>query len=141
MNNSIEKVMQKNHEELESDLHHLIENKNISKDNLFKGFEEYLKKIRNHFVTEEQAIFSFYQIEEKDDKNIIFKLMDQHVEILQMLEKIEKRIDEWSDIDFSGLKEKIDSHVGIENNILYKSLDENLNESEREYILKKIEEM
>ena len=138
---SIEEAMQKNHKDLEGDLNELIDGKSPSKEGLYKNFDEYLKKMRNHFITEEQAIFSFYHIEDKENSDVVFKLMDQHVEILLMLEKIEKRIDEWSDIDFSELKRLLTEHVAIENNILYKNLDKDLNESERQFVLKKIEEM
>ena len=138
---SIEDAMKKNHEDLEADLNSLINNKEMEEGDFYSSFDNYLKKIRNHFVTEEQAIFSFYHIEDKEDSNVVFELMDQHVEILQVLEKIEKKIDKWSDIDFSGLKKILTAHVAIENNVLYKDLDKNLSESEREFVLSKIEEM
>jgi len=138
---SIEEAMRKNHQDLGTDLEKLIKNADINKEELYREFNNFLGKMRNHFVTEEQAIFSFYHVESKDNNNLVFELLDQHVKILSMLEDVEKRINEWNNIDFSDLRKNIANHVAVENKILYKNLDETLSESEREFVLRKIGEM
>ncbi|UCD13824.1 MAG: hemerythrin domain-containing protein [Thermoplasmatales archaeon] len=118
--------------------------KNIEKDaeSLLKSIDEFEWKIKKHYFVEEKAIFTAYEPEDVNEGYaMVPKVLKQHDEILKKLKIFKKSIKKKKAFDFQGFKEMLKNHKNFEEGNLYPRLEQELPESEKKLIIKRINEI
>jgi iron-sulfur cluster repair protein YtfE (RIC family) len=120
-----------------------VEN-NIGRDfgflsNSFNTFQWNLEK---HFFVEERAIFTSYNPKNPaKDYNFISDLMDQHTEILELIELLRKKIQKKETFDLNELKKLLVKHKTYEEKNIYPVIDQEIDEGEKSFIIDRIKEI
>jgi len=131
----VSKLMLCEHERIEKLLEEL-EKAVLGKKNIEESFSKFKWTLEKHMFLEEKAIFSaFVKESEVDD---IFRLMNEHGDIMRLVSKIEKEI---PNTDIDELKVAMIDHVDFENTHFYPKLDELLSESQKKEISEKCREI
>ena len=118
--------------------------KNLSHDfgflsNSFNTFQWNLEK---HFFVEERAIFISYNPNDPDrEYKFSSVLMDQHAEILEMIESLRKKLEKREPFDLNQLKKSLVKHKTFEEKSIYPVIDQEINEGEKRYIIDRIKEI
>jgi hemerythrin-like domain-containing protein len=111
----------------------------ISTMKVFDTFEWELEK---HIFIEEKAIFTSYKPTNiVEGYKMVPELIQQHNEILNRLRVMRKNLMWQRPIDYDEFKELIMAHKTFEEVSLYPKLDQELDESQKEEIMKKIREI
>ena len=137
--NTITYYMLKDHRVLDELLKPILDGFGLDKAGLKANFQAFRDKLDKHMQTEEQAIFSFSDLGDAQTMQIVRELLVEHGSIRNRLEDLSLQIikgEEPRDFeDFIGL---LDRHQRIEGDVLYPKLDRELGDSEKKYILHKI---
>ncbi|MFA6254794.1 MAG: hemerythrin domain-containing protein [Patescibacteria group bacterium] len=136
----ITSLMIKSHQQIEQLINQF--EKSLGRDSKLadKSFLELRIGLEQHFLTEEKAIFAFSQ-QGNDKYNGIPNLIQQHGIMLEMINNIKNQLATKKSFSISEFKTYIGKHRMIEEGILYPKLDAELNESQKQFIIKKIEEI
>jgi len=111
----------------------------ISTMKVFDTFEWELEK---HIFIEEKAIFSSYEPTNiVEGYKMVPELIQQHNDILNRLRVMRKNLMWQRPIDYDEFKELIMVHKTFEEASLYPKLDQELDVSQKEEIMKKIREI
>jgi hypothetical protein len=111
----------------------------ISTMKVFDIFEWELEK---HIFIEEKAIFTSYKPTNiVEGYKMVPELIQQHNDILNRLRVIRKSLIWQRPIDYNDFKELIMAHKTFEEVSLYPKLDQELDVSQKEEIMKKIREI
>jgi iron-sulfur cluster repair protein YtfE (RIC family) len=111
----------------------------ISTMKVFDTFEWELEK---HIFIEEKAIFSSYSPTNiVEGYKMVPELVQQHNEILNRLRMMRKNLQWQRPIDYDEFKELITTHKTFEETSLYPKLDQQLDGSQKEEIMRKIREV
>lgn len=120
-----------------------VEN-NLGKDfgflsNSFNTFQWNLEK---HLFVEEKAIFTSYNPDESDKKYTYFSdLMDQHTEILAIIESLRKKLQKREPFDLNELKKLLVKHKTFEEKNVYPLLDQEIDDCTKRVIIDRIKEI
>ena len=111
----------------------------VSTMNVFDTFEWELEK---HIFIEEKAIFTSYKPTNiVEGYKMVPELIQQHNEILNKLRVMRKNLMWQRPIDYTAFKEFIMAHKTFEEASLYPKLDQELDVSQKEEIIRKIHEI
>ena len=111
----------------------------ISTMKVFDTFEWELEK---HIFIEEKAVFSSYKPTNiVEGYKMVPELIQQHNDILNILRVMRKNLMWQRPIDYDEFKELIMAHKTFEEVSLYPKLDQELDASQKEEIMKKIREI
>jgi hemerythrin-like domain-containing protein len=111
----------------------------ISTMKVFDTFEWELEK---HIFIEEKAVFSSYKPTNiVEGYKMVPELIQQHNDILNRLRVMRKNLMWQRPIDYDEFKELIMAHKTFEEVSLYPKLDQELDVSQKEEIMKKIREI
>ena len=111
----------------------------ISTMKVFDTFEWELEK---HIFIEEKAIFTSYKPTNiVEGYKMVPELIQQHNDILNRLRVMRKNLMWQRPIDYDDFKELILAHKTFEEASLYPKLDQELDVSQKEEIMKKIREI
>jgi len=111
----------------------------ISTMKVFDTFEWELEK---HIFIEEKAIFTSYKPTNiVEGYKMVPELIQQHNDILNRLRVMRKNLMWQRPIDYNDFKELIMAHKTFEEASLYPKLDQELDVSQKEEIMKKIREI
>jgi hemerythrin-like domain-containing protein len=111
----------------------------ISTMKVFDTFEWELEK---HIFIEEKAIFTSYKPTNiVEGYKMVPELIQQHNDILNRLRVMRKNLMWQRPIDYDEFKELIMTHKTFEEASLYPKLDQELDVSQKEEIIKKIREI
>ena len=103
-----------------------------------KIFNHFKWSLEKHFFVEENAIFYVYESVIGEEVGVIFDLMKEHGEIIELIKKIEINLDKGNEINVQILREKLEAHSKFEDDIFYPRLDEELEAEKKQEIIEKI---
>jgi hemerythrin-like domain-containing protein len=107
-----------------------------------KVFDIFEWELEKHIFIEEKAIFSSYNPTNiVEGYKMVPELIQQHNEILNKLRIMRKNLLWQRSIDYDEFKELIMAHKTFEEVSLYPKLDQELDASQKEEIIKKIHEI
>ena len=107
-----------------------------------KVFDTFEWELEKHIFIEEKAIFSSYKPTNiVEGYKMVPELIQQHNEILNRLRVMRKNLMWQRPIDYDEFKELIMAHKTFEEVSLYPKLDQELDVSQKEEIMKKIREI
>lgn len=139
--NCILSIMVKEHCKIEKLIDRLEENINKDNKEFEKLFDIFEIELKNHISIEENAIFKFYNPGKiSKGYKMLPDLMKQHNFILNSLSNIKKYYIINKKIeDFFQFKNLLLNHRKFEENEVYKQLDKELNNEQKNLIIKDIE--
>ena len=117
---------------------------NINKDfnqmkNYFHRFQWNLEK---HFFVEERAIFLSYFPDESSEKYHYFsELMDQHEKIFDSIKSMRNKLEILEPNELMNFKKMLIKHKIFEEKQIYPVIDEEIDESEKQYIIDRIRDV
>lgn len=138
-NTSIHYLMLKNHNSIDgivSKLRSALEDNQLL---IKKFFSELRTTLEHHFVIEEQAIFTFTEVHNQETRTVIHELLIEHGQMREQMNRLEMQIENSQSVDINPLASLLNEHQRKENEVFYPKLDRDLNDSEKNYIIKKIE--
>ena len=107
-----------------------------------KVFDTFEWELEKHIFIEEKAIFSSYAPTNiVEGYKMVPELIQQHNEILNKLRVMRKNLQWQRPIDYDEFKDLIMAHKTFEEASLYPKLDQELNESQKEDIIRRIREI
>jgi len=140
MPQSIEKLMLQEHKRLNNFIEELekhLDDYEKTKSN-FSVFKWNLEK---HFFVEEKIIFDmFINISGKETNNI-FRLLEDHIKIMEIIRTIEKRLRNKIKPELEELKQKLILHKDFEDEDFYPNLDKRLTPDQKTRISERIKEI
>jgi hemerythrin superfamily protein len=109
---------------------------------LSNSFNTFQWNLEKHFFVEERAIFISYNPDEPDKKYDFFSdLMDQHAEILGMIEELRKKLQKREPLDLNELKKLLVKHKTFEEKSIYPVIDQEIGEGEKRFIIDRIQDI
>lgn len=135
------KIMDKDHIKIKEILidFEREENKNFEKSkHIFSRFKWMLEK---HFFTEEKAIFNFYIVKSQEENENLMKILKEHKEILDLIERSEELLFDQKKLEIEELKHAILAHTKFEDEVFYPKLDELLEEEQKQEIINRIKDI
>jgi hemerythrin-like domain-containing protein len=141
MENTITKLMLKEHDKIDKLLNLLNKELNNNSENSYKIFNRLKWIIDKHFFVEEKVLFSVYENNSNEDNMDILRLLKEHKDIYWLLNKIEDSFESKTKIDLSGLRRLIKSHASFEDINFYPKLDKELKEEQKQLIFSRTEEI
>ena len=107
-----------------------------------KVFDTFEWELEKHIFIEEKAVFSSYKPTNiVEGYKMVPELIQQHNDILNRLRVMRKNLMWQRPIDYDEFKELIMAHKTFEEVSLYPKLDQELDASQKEEIMKKIREI
>lgn len=107
-----------------------------------KVFDTFEWELEKHIFIEEKAIFSSYKPTNIiEGYKMVPELIQQHNEILNKLRVMRKNLLWQRPIDYNEFKERLMVHKTFEETELYPKLDQELDVSQKEEIIKRIREI
>ncbi len=138
MNTLITHLMLDHHRRINKLLQALIDGFGMDKKDLQNNWSQFVDELEKHMRAEEQIIFSFTNLGDDESQKIIRELLAEHGQIREML----RDITTYFRVNFSSkandLQKLLHRHESKENRVLYPKLDAMLSESERSFLLTKI---
>jgi hemerythrin superfamily protein len=111
-------------------------------DSISDNFEEFAKELKNHLFVEEEAIFKFIgPMRNEEYQEIIPDLISEHNLLLEKLSDLKEKIVEGNDIDITNFEKLLVQHKNYEEEFFYPQLEEKLEESQKEKIIKKVKKL
>jgi hypothetical protein len=109
---------------------------------IMKVFDTFEWELEKHIFIEEKAIFTSYKPTNiVEGYKMVPELIQQHNDILNRLRVMRKSLMWQRPVDFDEFKELIMAHKTFEEASLYPKLDQELDVSQKEEIIKKIREI
>ena len=138
-NMTITNLMMMSHDKLEK----LLDRLQASMQRDFKLtselFDEFKWEFEKHIFTEEKAIFKFFNFSKDEDHfDIVPNLIKEHDVLLAMLNEAENDLAIKDNINVSEFKNLLIKHKNFEEKTIYSQLDQELNDSQKNSILIKI---
>lgn len=106
----------------------------FEKSKNLEDFQNLRDKLENHMYAEEQAIFIFYAQRKKFP--VLIKIMQQHQELEEDMQKIEKDLHQKTE----EYKKLMKAHVVLEDTKFYPLLDKDLTSDEQKAMLETTKE-
>ncbi len=107
-----------------------------------QGFFNTLKwNLEKHMFVEEKAIISLYQSIVNEEVSDVFDILQEHGEINNLLNEIEKKLKRNEKPITNELKQLLTEHVEFETSSFYPMLDEKLNEFQKDFIINRVNEI
>ncbi|MBD3252504.1 hypothetical protein GF386_02130 [Candidatus Pacearchaeota archaeon] len=131
----ISKLMLCEHERIDKLLKEFEKAVSDKKD-VEEKFSKFKWTLEKHMFLEEKAIFNAFV--KRDDVDDIFELMNEHGDIMRIVNQMEEEI---TDSDMEELKTILMEHVDFENNNFYPKLDELLSDNQKKEISEKCREI
>ncbi len=138
---SIKELMLEEHKKIENFLKKFQGSLKADNETLEKQFDEFKRELESHFTLEEKAIFDIYNNLIGEEVEDIFKLMQEHGNILGMIERMKKEIENREKPNVDDLKQNLIEHADFENQTFYPKLDKELSENQKQEIITKINEL
>ena len=135
---SIQSIMLQSHAEIDKEYKKVLDRLEGDPGFLQATIEEFEFKLDKHFITEEQAIFSFSHLSEGENKKIISDLLSEHGQMRNIIKEAKEGVEERKEIDLENFGKILRNHIYQENEVLYPNLDRTLNYEEKQFIIKKI---
>ena len=138
---TILRVMDKDHNKIKNILldFEKEENKNFEKSkHVFSRFKWMLEK---HFFIEEKAIFNLYIVESPEENDNLMRILKEHREILDLIEKSEELLFDQKKLEIEELKHYIFAHAKFEDEVFYPRLDELLSEEKKQEMINRIKDI
>jgi|GEM_PF-664056 len=112
------------------------------KKTMMKAFNEFVWELEKHLFTEEKAIFISYEPkDETEGYAMVPRLMSEHDEIFDRIKTMKKSIKKNKDFDFTGFRELLKKHKYFEDETVYPLFDQELDETTKKMIIKRIVEV
>jgi len=109
---------------------------------LSNSFNTFQWNLEKHFFVEERAIFTSYNPDDPDKEYDYFSvLMDQHTEILEIVESLRKKLQKREPFDLNELKKLLVKHKTFEEKSIYPVLDQEIDENEKQIIIDRIKDI
>lgn len=109
---------------------------------LSNSFNTFQWNLEKHFFVEERAIFISYNPNEPDKQYDFFSdLMDQHAEILGIIESLRKKLQKREPLDLNELKKALVKHKTFEEKNIYPVIDQEIDEGEKRFIIDRIQDI
>lgn len=109
---------------------------------IMKVFDTFEWELEKHIFIEEKAIFTSYKPTNiVEGYKMVPELIQQHNDILNRLRVMRKNLMWQRPVDYDEFKELIMAHKTFEEASLYPKLDQELDVSQKEEIIKKIREI
>lgn len=137
MKKEILNIIAKEHEVIESDFNDFLNIEDKSSQNAKKIFEMFKWKIEKHIFLEEKILYSIFSVWE-GNINGMFEILSQHGEMILLIKKIEKILDNQL---IYKLNELIKDNFLLEENSLYPALEEAMNSKQKKLFISKIKEI
>ncbi len=139
---TISEVMARDHDKIVKLLNDLCECIDLDKQNLKKVFEIFKWELEKHLFTEEKVIFTSYEPEDfEEGYKMVTQLMLDHDKIHKQLKGMKKIIKKDKVCNFQEFKEIFLKHKNFEDEQVYPRFDQELDESTKEMIIKRINEV
>jgi rubredoxin/hemerythrin superfamily protein len=139
---TILEVMIKDHEKINDLLDSFEKCLNQDKLTLEKVFDAFFWELEKHLFTEEKVIFTLYEPEEQVEfHNIIPQLMKEHEKILNELNKLKRSIKLNKECESKQFMDLFLKHKNFEEESFYPKLDQTLDETTKEFIIARINEV
>lgn len=135
----ISERMLEDHKRIEKKLLELSEIITKEPDKAGQAFRDFKWAFHNHIAIEENAIFQGLTTSEVSEYGKIRDVINEHRELLEMLETIEKDIGSGKEISMDNFAARLLEHRDFEDNTLYPMLDQQLDEGHKKMILARIE--
>jgi len=138
---TILKVMDKDHLKIKDILMEFgkEENKNFEKSKeTFMRFKWMLEK---HFFIEEKAIFNHYIVESAEENENLMRILKEHREILDLIERSEELLFDQKKLEIDELKHYILAHAKFEDEVFYPRLDEVLDVAKKQEMINRIKDI
>ena len=94
-----------------------------------------------HFFTEEKVNFRFVFYNQADVYKITQHMIEEHSQILGMINKIEGQLQEKKEIELNSLSDLLQEHRETEEKILYPKMDELLSQYQKDLMIERINEV
>ncbi|OHA15740.1 MAG: hypothetical protein A3A10_02895 [Candidatus Tagabacteria bacterium RIFCSPLOWO2_01_FULL_42_9] len=119
----------------------------VFKDNLSdlekaqKALDDFRWQTEKHFFAEEKINFRFVFYTQEDLYKITQHLIEEHSQILGMMNRIERQLQEKKKIELDALSDLLQRHRETEEKILYPKMDEFLSQHQKDLIIGRINEV
>lgn len=97
--------------------------------------------LEKHLFAEEKAVFGMFQKMKQDKVSQIFDLMQEHGELLGLLNKVEEQIANKEQPDILMLKTSLINHAKFEDETFYPLMEEDLTSEQQQEIIKRIKDV
>jgi hemerythrin superfamily protein len=106
------------------------------------AFDRFRWNVEKHFFVEERAIFTFFNPDKIHEGYHVFSnLSKQHTAILQKIDALEKKVQQEASIDVHEIKDLLMNHKKYEERQVYPTLDEEIAEGEKRFMVERIQEI
>jgi hemerythrin-like domain-containing protein len=113
--------------------------KDLEKNQDQKSLLDKLKlSLEEHFFIEEKIIFRIYSLTKNNED--VLDLIKEHKDILWLVSKLEENLKKELDLELSGMKELLDSHIQFETEFFYPRLEQELDKETKNLILDRCKE-
>ena len=121
----------------------ILKDKLSSQQNVSEDLEKFKWQIEKHFFVEEKVVFDYDHFRIKNEKvyQLVKELTNEHVIIIREVERFSKQITDNEKPDMSGFQKLLEDHRKTEENELYPILDKELDESKKEEIVKRVNDI
>jgi len=135
-------LMLKDHNRLMEYLKDVENNLDCDFGFLSNSFNTFQWNLEKHFFVEEKVIFISNNPDEPDEKyNYFSDLMDQHTEILSVIESLRKKLQRREPFDLNELKMLLVKHKTFEEKSIYPVLDQEIDDCTKRVIIDRIKEI
>ena len=135
-------LMIRDHQQILANLANVEQN--INKDfNLMKNsFHRFQWNLEKHFFVEERAIFlSYFPDESSENYHYFSELMDQHEKIFDSIKSMRNKLEILERNELMNFKKMLIKHKNFEEKQIYPVIDEEIDESEKQYIIDRIRDV
>ena len=139
-NNSFTKLMVKHHRRIEDLLVLFKESTGENFELMSESFDKFKWELEKHIFTEEKAIFKFCDCKDENISTILSDLIKEHDVVLEMLNTLLNDLAIKDKFDVSQPERLLKKHKSFEDSFLYPKLDASLDNSQKSFIIKKINE-
>lgn len=140
MAKTISEVMMKEHRRIDSRLEDFEKLETANYKESKKAFSIFKWNLDKHFFIEEKVIFHIYNSSTEENFDVI-NLLKDHKDIQWLVSKTEESLKNNLKPPVLELKKSLKAHAGLEDQIFYPKLDEELNQEEKSMILERADEI
>lgn len=106
-----------------------------------KALGDFRWQAEKHFFAEEKVNFRFVFYNQEDLYKIIRHLIEEHSQILEMINSIERQLQEKKKVELDALSDLLREHRETEEKILYPQMDELLSQYQKDLMIERINEI
>lgn len=139
--NSITHIMNKDHKKIKELLILFEDEANKNSEKTMEIFQRFKWNLEKHFFVEEKVIFNSYELESEEENEDISRILNEHIQILNLMEKIGDLFPNLEISDISEMKRILLSHAKFEDEVFYPKLDETIDGTQRLEIVQKLGEV